>query len=90
MNHLVNFSSLATILVTTIVGAGAFEKEDGMSGISVDICNLDLIYNDNFKYSLPRKFLEEYLCGKGFGNKDQYSPEEFKQLARILMIGMRR
>ena len=44
-----------------------------VSGYSV--CNLDLIYNKDFEYSLPRNLLEKFLSGIGFVNK----PEEIEK-----------
>lgn len=43
---------------------------------SIDVCDLDLIYNDTYSYSLPRPVLESYLSGKAFDNLTPYTEQE--------------
>ena len=45
-----------------------------------DICNLNLIYNANYKYSLPQNLLEGFLSGKAFDNPNNYTHEESERL----------
>lgn len=47
-----------------------------------DICNLDLIYNREYEYSLPRSILEGYLSGKAFDYNTEYTKEELDALKR--------
>jgi predicted ABC-type ATPase len=49
-------------------------KED--MDMPYDVCNLDLIYNNDYTYSLPRKDLASYLSGKAFGRPEDYSELE--------------
>lgn len=51
-----------------------------LNAADFDACNLDVIYNDNFKYSLPRGILEGFLSGKAFDNREIYSEEEAARL----------
>lgn len=45
-----------------------------------DVCNLDLIYNFDYQYSLPKKVLESFLSGKAFDNTENYNLEEAENL----------
>lgn len=45
-----------------------------------DIFDLDLIYNESFQFSLPRKMLEGYFSGKAFDYPIEYSFEEASSL----------
>lgn len=45
-----------------------------------DVCNLDLIYNSDYQYSLPKNVLESFLSGKAFDNKENYSSKESEDL----------
>ena len=38
------------------------------------------IYNEQFKFSLPQSFLEQYARGLGFDNKEEYTEEEKEAL----------
>ena len=40
------------------------------------VCNIDLLYGDEYSYSLPREALETFLSGKAFDNKELYTEEE--------------
>lgn len=51
-----------------------------MVAASINVCDLDKIYNDDFNYSLPRKVLESYFSGRAFDHKVEYSPEERARL----------
>ncbi|HSX37685.1 MAG TPA: zeta toxin family protein [Chlamydiales bacterium] len=48
--------------------------------VSSDVCNLSLIYNENYQYSLPQKVLESFLSGKAFDNPEVYTGEESERL----------
>lgn len=48
--------------------------------IAQDVCNLDLIYNSQYRYSLPKNLLESFLSGKAFDNNENYSFEESENL----------
>ncbi len=48
--------------------------------VPCNVCNLDLIYNSDYKYSLPKNVLEGFLLGKAFDNKENYTVEEFENL----------
>lgn len=57
--------------------------EDNMSSqFSGDVCDLNLIYNKNYQYSLPQKILEGFLSGKAFDNPEFYTGEESERLRR--------
>ena len=57
--------------------------EDHMSSqVSSDVCNLSLIYNESYQYSLPPKILESFLSGKAFDNPEVYTGEESERLRR--------
>lgn len=45
-----------------------------------NVCNLDLIYNSDYQYSLPQKVLESFISGKAFDNKENYIEEESRNL----------
>lgn len=48
--------------------------------VTTNICNLDLIYNPDYKYSLPKSVLESFLSGSAFDNKENYTKKEFENL----------
>lgn len=48
--------------------------------ITEDVCDLNLIYNESYQYSLPKKILESYLSGKAFDNPTVYTCEESQRL----------
>lgn len=48
--------------------------------VSIDICNLDLIYNESYQYSLPQIVLKSFLSGIAFDNPDAYTQEESERL----------
>lgn len=50
------------------------------SPVSSDVCNLNLIYNDDYQYSLPRGVLEGFLSGKAFDHPKVYTQEESERL----------
>ncbi|MBA2367829.1 MAG: zeta toxin family protein [Candidatus Protochlamydia sp.] len=50
--------------------------------IACNPCNLDLIYNSVYKYSLPKNVLEGFLSGKAFDNKENYTEEESENLSK--------
>jgi len=50
------------------------------SPVSSDICNLSLIYNESYQYSLPKNILEGFLSGKAFDNPEVYTSEESVRL----------
>ena len=56
-----------------------------LSLVPCNVCNLDLIYNSEYKYSLPQNVLEGFLSGKAFDNKENYTQEESENLSKILM-----
>ena len=47
-----------------------------------NVCNVDLIYDKahGYEYSLPKNFLESFLSGKAFDNREVYSDEESRRL----------
>lgn len=47
---------------------------------SSDVCNLSLIYNESYQYSLPQKILESFISGKAFDNLEIYTSEESENL----------
>lgn len=49
---------------------------------SNDVCNLSLIYNQRYQYSLPQKILEGFLSGKAFDNPEVYSNEDSENLRK--------
>lgn len=58
-------------------------KEKNMNSIDStksNICDLDLIYNTGYAYSLPKNILEGFLSGKSFDNPDFYTKEELNKL----------
>lgn len=59
----------------------AFEEGEKMNTIDINnVCNLDLIYNNSYKYSLPKNILEGYLSGKGFDYTQIYTGDEAERL----------
>lgn len=55
--------------------------EDKMlNPVSIDVCDLSLIYNESYQYSLPQKVLEGFLSGKAFDNPEIYTGEESDRL----------
>ena len=55
--------------------------EDNMSSqVSNDVCNLSLMYNESYQYSLPEKILKGFLSGKAFDNPEEYTGEESGRL----------
>jgi hypothetical protein len=63
--------------------AGAIEKNQEITMASIppnSIVDLDLLYNSEFTYSLPRNFLESYLSGKAFDNNEAYTEDESDRL----------
>ncbi len=48
---------------------------------NADVCDLNEIYCQEFKYSLPRPVLESFLDGKAFDHKESYTAEEKECLA---------
>jgi hypothetical protein len=48
--------------------------------VSQDVCNLSLIYNESYHYSLPRTVLESFLSGKAFDHPEAYTEEEAERL----------
>lgn len=78
--HLVKF--IASILpAIAVLNAQHLLKENNMPPIvNTDICNLSLIYNENYRYSLPQKVLEGFLSGKAFDNQEEYTSEELQRL----------
>lgn len=51
-----------------------------------DVCDLDLIYNEKFKYSIPRNVLTTFLEGNAFGRDVKYSPNEQDRLHRDINL----
>lgn len=46
----------------------------------MDFCNLSLIYNKQFSFSLSQNLTESYLSGKSFGRNEEYTDDEKKNL----------
>lgn len=42
----------------------------------VNICNLDLMYNADFQFSLPRVVIESFISGNAFDYKKNYTAQE--------------
>ncbi len=56
-------------------------QEVAMSSlVTHNVCNLDLIYNSHYQYSLPQNVLEGFLSGKAFDNSENYTFEESEKL----------
>lgn len=69
------------LLILTALEAKDTLMEDNMtSQVSTDVCNLSLIYNESYQYSLPQKVLEGFLSGKAFDNPEVYTSEESEKL----------
>lgn len=47
----------------------------------MNFCDLNLIYNDHFKFSLPQNMMEAFLNGKAFGRNEEYTDVEKVNLA---------
>lgn len=47
---------------------------------AIDLFNMDLIYNPEYSYSLPRTVLETFGKGLGFDNKVEYTSAEIEDL----------
>jgi len=45
-----------------------------------DVCDFDLIYNDEFSYCVPEKLIRSYYQGTEFGRVNTYSEDESKRL----------
>jgi hypothetical protein len=45
-----------------------------------NLFDFNTIYNDNFRYSLPRGVLEGFLSGKAFDHKTEYTREELEKV----------
>lgn len=70
-----------SLLFLNILDAkSSIEEKEMSSTVNYDICNLNLIYNTNYQYSLPQKVLEGFLSGKAFDNPSTYTPDESKRL----------
>lgn len=82
MKHLYLNKFINTVLLVF----GALEAKDTLiddntpSQVSIDVCNLSLIYNERYQYSLPQKVLEGFLSGKAFDNPEVYTGEESERL----------
>ncbi len=69
------------LLVITALGAKNILMGNNMhSPVNNDVCNLSLIYNESFQYSLPKKILEGFLSGKAFDHPEVYTIEESERL----------
>jgi hypothetical protein len=73
---------LASLLLAhAVLDAKTVLIEDNMSiQSSSDVCNLSLIYNESYQYSLPQKILESFISGKAFDNLEIYTSEESENL----------
>lgn len=79
----VNKFITSVLLVSGVLEAKDPLMEDNMSSqVSSDVCNLSLIYNEGYQYSLPQKILEGFLSGKAFDNLEVYTGEESERLNR--------
>jgi hypothetical protein len=77
-----NIFSMAKAKIFYILVCVAFNliHLQGNEMIPTNICDLELIYNDQFQFSLPKTVLEEQLSGKAFDHKEFYTDEEFDAL----------
>lgn len=73
---------LTKIIVSFLLAIPALEAkdtlmEDNMSSeVSSDVCDLSLMYNESYQYSLPENILKGFLSGKAFDNPEEYTGEE--------------
>lgn len=78
-----NIYCFLLLFITTLDASDTLIREKNMSStVNYDVCDLNLIYNERYQYSLPRKVLEEFFSGKAFGNREFYTPKESKRLGR--------
>lgn len=83
LSKLIIRSIASFVLLANSAGAMEQPQEVTMSSIiACNVCNLDLIYNSDYQYSLPQKVLESFLSGKAFDNKENYTGEESENLSK--------
>jgi hypothetical protein len=68
-------------LIFTALNANKPLMEDSIAIPVTNICDLSQIYNSEYQYSLPRKFLEDFLSGKAFDHQEFYTAEESTKLS---------
>ena len=70
----------SSLLTLASLEAQNISESTMSSQVNSDVCNLNLIYNDNYQYSLPEKILTGFLSGKAFDHADVYTNEESENL----------
>lgn len=74
-----NLKVLLVLSTLTTLNAENYSLEDIMLSYG-NVCDLNRIYNESYKYSMPKDVLESYLSGKAFDNPDFYTSEESQRL----------
>lgn len=69
-----------TFFLLAALNAQNLFMENQMLNLNRDISDLNLIYNENYRYSLPRPILESFLSGIAFDNPELYTSEEAEKL----------
>lgn len=77
---------LSTFIVFYSVGCVVADAVEQLQEVTMsfdfNVCNLNLIYNSDFEYSLPQRMLGSFLSGKAFDNKENYTEEESENLIK--------
>jgi hypothetical protein len=76
---------LTKFIASSFLILGSLEAKDTSMEVNVNqvnssVCNLSLIYNESYQYSLPQNILEGFLSGKAFDNPEFYTGEESEKL----------
>lgn len=70
-------------MLANFAGTMKQPREVTMSSlVTCNVCNLDLLYNSDYKYSLPQNVLVGFLSGKAFDHKENYTGEESENLSK--------
>ena len=79
--NLIKFIASFLLALTAVDAKDIFMEDNTMANPpSNDVCNLSLIYNESYRYSLPQHILEGFLSGKAFDHLEVYTSEESERL----------
>ena len=74
-------SLISTILAYSVVFSFMLNaQQPSKDDIPMNFCDLSLIYNPSFTFSLPETMMKDFLSGKAFGRTVEYTDEEKLQL----------
>ena len=80
--YLNKFIASFLLAIATLDAKDTLMEDHMSSQVSSDVCNISLIYNESYQYSLPPTILESFLSGKAFDNPEVYTGEESEKLRR--------